>query len=80
MHKIILFTEDYGHETFLKTLLERYAAENKVDVRILPRSVRGGHGKVISELHAFLKELDRGREEMPDLLIVATDANCKGYV
>ncbi|MFZ4439833.1 MAG: DUF4276 family protein [Syntrophales bacterium] len=80
MHKVILFAEDYGHETFIRTLLERLAHEHNTDITILSRSVRGGHGKVISEFQAFLKELNRGREEMPDLLVVATDANCKGYV
>ena len=80
MHKVILFAEDYGHETFIRTLLERLAHEHNTDIAVLSRSVRGGHGKVISEFQAFLKELNRGREKMPDLLVVATDANCKGYV
>ncbi|MFZ3116161.1 MAG: DUF4276 family protein [Syntrophales bacterium] len=79
MHKVILFAEDYGHETFIRTLLERLAQEHNADIAIVSRSVRGGHGKVISEFQAFLKYLNRGKEEMPDLLVVATDANCKGY-
>ncbi|HOK07680.1 MAG TPA: DUF4276 family protein [Syntrophales bacterium] len=79
MHKVILFAEDYGHETFIRALLERLAHEHNTEIAILNRSVRRGHGKVISEFQAFLKDLNRGKEEMPDLLVVATDANCKGY-
>ena len=37
-----------------------------------------GHGMVIKELRQYLRDLYRGRSRWPDLVIVATDANCKG--
>ena len=43
------------------------------------RSTTGEHGRVISELKKYLHELERGNETVPDLLIIATDGNCKGY-
>jgi hypothetical protein len=79
MRRIILFVEDYGHEEFITALIERLAHEEGIGVKIIRRSVRGGHGKVITEFKIFLRDLAREREGLPDLLIVATDANCKSY-
>jgi hypothetical protein len=80
MPSISLFVEDFGHEAFLRALLERMARECGVEIDIRPRSVRGGHGKVISELHQYVRHLTQGYEGLPDLLVVAKDANCKGFV
>ena len=80
MRRIVLFVEDYGHEEFIRALIERLARECNVSLKIVPRNVRGGYGKVIAELKAYLRDLEREREELPDLLIVSTDANCNGYV
>jgi hypothetical protein len=80
MRKIVLFVEDYGHEEFIEALVNRLARDAGVAVKIIGRSVRGGYGKAVTEFKRFLDELERGKEALPDLLIVATDANCKGYV
>lgn len=80
MRRIVLFVEDYGHEAFIQTLVNRLARENGIKVKIEPRCVRGGHGKVITEYQSYLLDLQREKDRLPDLLIVATDANCKGYV
>jgi len=79
MLSIVLFAEDYGHEEFVKALVERLSRESDVPVKITPRNVRGGHGKVVTEFQIFLRDLEHAREGLPDLLIVATDANCKRY-
>jgi len=79
MRRILLFVEDYGHEEFTTALIERLAHEEGTPVEIIGRSVRGGHGKVVTEFRTFLRYLEREREGLPDLLIVATDANCKSY-
>lgn len=79
MREVILFAEDYGHEAVISSLFERLAREHRVDITIIKRSVRGGHGKVISELKALWRQIERGKEFLPDLFIVVTDANCKGY-
>jgi len=79
MVNIVLFAEDYGHEEFVKALVERLSRENNVPVKITLRNVRGGHGKVVTEFQVFLRDLEHAREELPDLLIVATDANCNRY-
>jgi hypothetical protein len=79
MIEISLFVEDFGHEEFLTALTERLAAEAGTGVRIRPRSVRGGRGKVLTEVGQYIVDIEKGREPMPDLLVVATDANCQGY-
>ena len=80
MREIVLFAEDYGHEEFLKSLLSRFADENGIAVAIQGLSVRGGHGKVVSEFRQFMKDLRRAQKHLPDLLVVASDANCKGLM
>lgn len=79
MRRISLFTEDYGHEAFLRPLLDRLAAEHSVRLTVTPFSVRGGFGKVAEELGEYVDDLLRYREHLPDLVLVATDANCQGF-
>ena len=78
MREIALFVEDYAHQQVIGTLVQRIAAEGKVNIRLDWRNAVGGHGKVIAELDAYLRDLKRQGSPWPDLLIVATDANCKG--
>lgn len=76
------FLEDRGHEIFLKALVSRMAKETGFrrgqwldDVR----SATGGQS--IKEYKEFLKDLSRIKSRFPfDILIVASDGNCKGYV
>jgi len=79
MRAVTLFVEDYGHEKFIEALIYRLGNENKVKVEIIPRSVTGGHGSVLVEFEKFQQEIFKGKEGLPDLLVVATDANCEGY-
>lgn len=79
MLRIGLFVEDYGHEAFITALIERYAKEYKLPVEVIARSVRGGFAKVVGELKDYIRDLKRQREDLLDLLVVATDSNCHGY-
>jgi len=80
MREVALFVEDFAHQEFLSALLRRLAAEEGIDIRLDWRNARRGHGAVVRELKEFLRDLQLGRDELPDLVIVATDANCKGLV
>lgn len=80
MREIALFVEDFAHQTFLSALLQRLAAEQGIAVHFNWRNARQGHGAVVGELRQFLRDLQLGRDALPDLVIVATDANCKGPV
>jgi hypothetical protein len=75
-----LFVEDFGQEEFLIALAQRLAREQDVELEIWARSVRGGYGKALTELSEYVNDLMRGREPLPDFLIVARDANCQGRV
>ncbi len=78
MHSIVLFGEDYGHEAVIGALVKRLAAEAQTEVVITTRSVRGGHGRAIAEFVQYATDIAKGIEHLPDLIVVATDANCAG--
>jgi len=80
MRRVILFAEDYAHETFISVLVKKLATENGINLEIISRSAQGGHGKAVSEFASYLKSLPYEREGLPDLIIVAIDANCKSYL
>jgi hypothetical protein len=79
MRRVILFGEDHAHEVFLRTLLGRVAEEEACEITIDVRSAMGGHGRMVRELQSFVAEVRREIAILPDLLIVARDANCEGY-
>ncbi len=76
---IDLFAEDRAHEELLRPLLERLARECARDIQIRVRSARGGHGRVLAELSLYQKSMLKRvvGEQLPDVLVVAIDANCK---
>ncbi len=72
---IDLFAEDRAHEQFVSALVRRLAREANVEITLRAPSVRGGHGKAVSELKLF----QRARaitQQLPDMLVVVIDANC----
>ena len=78
MREIALFVEDYAHQQVIGALVLRMAVEYNIPVRLDWRNAVGGHGKVIAELDDYLRDLKRQGSPWPDLIVVATDANCKG--
>ena len=78
MREIALFVEDYAHQYIIGALVSRIAVECNIAVRLDWRSAVGGYGKVITELNNYLRDLKRQGGPYPDLIVVATDANCKG--
>jgi len=80
MRRVILFAEDYAHETFISALVNKMANDTGINLDFAVRSARGGHGKAVSEFASYLKTLAYEREGLPDLVIVAIDANCKSYL
>ena len=77
MREIALFVEDFAHQQVIGALVQRLADEHRLAVRLDWRSAVRGHGRVVQEFNSYLRDLTRqgGR---PDLIIVATDANCIG--
>ena len=59
-------------------MIQRLAGVYNIKINIRASSVRGGHGTVIRELEQYLRDLQHTKEDLPDLVIVGTDSNCKG--
>ncbi len=79
MREIALFVEDYAHQEVVGALVLRLAREEGIEVSLDWRSARHGHGRVVHELGEYVRDLDHQGGRPPDLVIVATDANCKGF-
>jgi hypothetical protein len=75
--RVAAFGEDFAHKEVVGALIERLADGVGVAVEIDWRSARGGHGRVVAELREYLRDLRRSAY-LPDLVLIATDANCKG--
>ena len=73
-----LFVEDNAQQQIISAITRRVAQESGLEISLRLASVRGGVGKMLSELRIYLRDLQRGLGQ-PDLLIIARDANCKGY-
>lgn len=80
MVEVVLFCEDVGHELVLRALICRTASAVGCEVDLQRRSVRGGRGKALAEMAEFARDLRGSVHPLPDLLVVAIDANCHGYV
>lgn len=78
MREIALFVEDFAHQEVIGALVQRLADESCIDVQFNWRSAVRGHGRVVRELRDYLRDLRGQGSPLPDLIIVATDANCRG--
>ena len=77
MREVALFVEDNAHRQVVGALLRRLADESGLAVRLDWRNATGGRGQVVQELKRYLSDLTR-QGGHPDLMVVATDANCMG--
>ena len=77
MREVALFVEDNAHQKVVGALLRRLADESELTVRLDWRSAVGGRGRVVQELKRYLRDLTT-QGGQPDLIVVATDANCIG--
>lgn len=78
MRDVALFVEDYAHRQVIGTLVQRIALECTVTVRLDWRNATRGYGAVVREFRKYLRDLPRQGHRFPDLIVLATDANCKG--
>ena len=80
MREVALFVEDFAHQQIIGALVNRVAREASIGVRLDWRNARHGHGAVVRELGDYLRDLKRQAGPAPDLIIIATDANCAGLI
>ena len=77
--EVSLFVEDRAHQRVIGALVKRVADDVGIGVRMEWRSAVGGHGKVVQTFKQYLRDIDRQGPPAPSFVVVATDANCKGY-
>ena len=77
MRKVAFFVEDSAHRQVIGALVQRIAEELGVEVHLEWYNATGGYGKVVSEFKTYLRDIQR-QGTLPDLIVVATDANCQG--
>lgn len=79
---IDLFVEDKAHEEFVRALIQRIATQEGKEVNIRIASATGGHGKALAELDVYQTSrriLSSAIDGLPDILVIAIDANCSKY-
>lgn len=77
IREISLFVEDTAHEKVIGTLVQRIADSHGVSVQLNWRNAVGGYSHVVGKFGDYLRDLER-QGGYPDLIVVATDANCSG--
>ncbi len=76
-----LFAEDHAHESLIGALVKRIAQEEDVQATCRTRSARGGHPRAIKEFRLYQEFMDSTPwAPTPDLIVVAIDTNCEGFV
>jgi hypothetical protein len=79
MREVSLFGEDTAHEAVLTALLQRLSREYGIQLRVHPLSATGGVARLHHNFQSYLADVNKGKIFTPDLIVVATDGNCKGY-
>jgi len=80
MPKVVAaFVEDFAHRQEIGALINRVAEEFGIEIELDWRNARRGHGQVVREFKEYLRDLRR-QGSLPDLVVIGTDANCKGLV
>src|SRR3972149_6276644 len=75
-----LFVEDRAHEELIGAVLRRIARQEHRDLQLRARAARGGYPRVLHELDLYQKLVLKGLAgtSLPDVLVIAADANCHG--
>ena len=79
MYEIALFVEDYAHRQVIGALVQRVADQHGITVELRWRTSVRGFGRFVHELTNYLRDMSRQGAPWPDLIVVATDANCQGF-
>lgn len=81
--RVLYFVEDRAQEGFIVALVERIASELSMPKSLLSPEVKSGSGRgsrVISEFVNFIGDIAEIEVAGADMIVVAIDANCKGYM
>ena len=77
-----LFVEDRAHADFVGAIVRRIARQENRQIQLRVRNAKGGYPRVLSELDLYQRMVLGGLANLsiPDILVVAADANCHGLV
>ncbi|RLA92685.1 MAG: hypothetical protein DRG83_22110 [Deltaproteobacteria bacterium] len=73
---VVCFFEDVAHEKFVTALVQRAAQDLGISAQIDVRNASHG-SRVWKELMDYLRDLRRGVERLPDVLVIVIDGDCK---
>ncbi len=77
MRSVAIFCEDSGHEAVIAGIIRKLSSHKDISIQV--RSARNGRGRALTELRIYLERVMKEQVQAPDILVVAIDANCKGY-
>lgn len=78
MVDLMLIVEDHAQRVFISALIDRVAREHDVGVQAQVRIASGGAAGVLMEVQRLEQDIALGLISVPDILVVALDANCHG--
>ena len=78
MRRVALFVEDSAHQKFLGALLQRLADEKDVDIKLIGEMLGADMVRLSRNSGNTLMIFKGNPVRYPDLIVAATDANCKG--
>ena len=74
-----IFAEDSAQRRFLFSMVERVAADMDIELRLEAVSARGGIPTMRAALSRHMARAARGESEAYDVLLIAQDANRRGF-
>jgi hypothetical protein len=78
MRNVAVFAEDAFHRAFVTPLIERIARECRSEINLQVLSAIGGRPRLFQQLRGVVSRLLREIHDRVDVLVIVTDANCKG--
>ena len=79
MPDVLLFVEDSAQEKFLRAMIHRLAHDAGISLAVRIRTATGGVPRVLTQLSDFVENVEKDLVSAPDGLVIAVDANCKGF-
>ncbi|EQD69782.1 hypothetical protein B1A_06645, partial [mine drainage metagenome] len=79
MPDVILFAEDSAHEQIIRSMLRCLRTPWAWTSSLKCLNATGGHGQVLAALKRFVNDIKLRQVRVPELIVVAIDANCHGY-
>ncbi len=74
--QIVCFCEDYAQQKFIQAIIERITQEEDLECRIEMKQSIGRGSRAWQDVRDYLRDLERYRYDLPDVLVVCIDGDC----